>query len=106
MNFVVASVGSLDEYSLMMSVNNCFVNVVLTNRRGSRDGDVFKFSFVVGRCGIIWVLSLNKIVVVVVTLLLLLSAAIVGNGSDGDVTTVSFGTGVVVVGVTLVVLSH
>ena len=77
MNFAVALVGSLIEYSLMMSVNNCFVNIVFTNRRGSRDGDVFIFLFVVGRCVIIWVLSMNRIVVVVVTLTLLLFVVVV-----------------------------
>ena len=106
MKFAVTLVGLLDEHSLMMSVNNCFVNVVFTNRRGSRDRDVFKFSFVVGRCGISWVLSLNGIVVVVVTLLSLLFVVVVGNGTGVDVTIVSVGTGVVVVGVTLVALSH
>ena len=69
MKFVVVLVGSLDEYSLMMLVNECFVNVVFTNRRGSRDGDVFNFLLIFGRCVITRVLSLTGIVVVVVTLL-------------------------------------
>ena len=49
MNLVVALEGSLDEYSLMMLVNNCFVNTVFTNRRGSSDGVIIEFSFVAGR---------------------------------------------------------
>ena len=69
MKFVVTLVGSLGKYSLMMSVNECFVNVVFNNRRGSRDGDMFNVSFVVGRCVITLVQSLTGIVVVVVTLL-------------------------------------
>ena len=77
MKFVVEFLGLLDKNSLMMSVNDCFVNAVFTNRRGSRDGDVFKFLFVFQRCVIIWVLSLNGIVVVVVTLLLLLLFVVV-----------------------------
>ena len=98
MKFVVALVGSLDEYSLMMSMNECFVNVVFTNRRGSRDGDVFNFLFVVGHCVITWVLSLTGIVVVVVTLL---SFVIIGVVSltgiiVGVVTLISLLSGIVV----------
>ena len=49
MNLVVSLSGSLVEYSFMMLVNNCFVNTVLIDRRGSSDGVIIIFSSVAGR---------------------------------------------------------